>query len=43
VTSLEGLDRQVRRCELALGLKWFDEEIADMTGYLNTHHYKFQP
>jgi stalled ribosome rescue protein Dom34 len=43
VTSLEGLDRQVRRCELALGLKWFDEEIADMTGYLNTHYYKFQP
>lgn len=43
VTSHDGLQRQVRRCELALGLKWFDEEIADMTAYLNTHYYRFEP
>ena len=43
VTSLASLESQVRRCEQSLGLKWFDEEITDMTAYLNTHYYKFQP
>jgi mono/diheme cytochrome c family protein len=43
VASLEGLHRQVQRCELALGLKWFDEEIADMAAYLNEHYYRFAP
>ncbi len=43
VNSLDALERQVRRCELALGLKWFDEEIASMANYLNTHYYKFTP
>jgi mono/diheme cytochrome c family protein len=42
VQSLEGLQRQVKRCELALGLKWFDEEIAAVTDYLNTEYYKFK-
>ena len=43
VTSLASLEAQVRRCEQSLGLKWFDEEITGMTGYLNTHYYKFKP
>ena len=43
VTSLKGLEAQVGRCEQALGLKWFDEDINNMAGYLNTHYYKFQP
>ena len=43
MTSLASLESQVRRCEQSLGLKWFDEEITDMTAYLNTHYYKFQP
>ncbi|MEA3274484.1 MAG: cytochrome c [Pseudomonadota bacterium] len=43
ITSLPGLERQVRRCETALGLRWFDEEIADMTTYLNEHFYRFKP
>lgn len=43
VNSLEALERQVQRCELALGLKWFDEEITAMTQYLNEHYYKFKP
>lgn len=42
VTSLDGLTRQVRRCETALGLRWFDEEIADVTAYLNEKFYKFE-
>jgi len=43
VTSLEGLHRQVQRCELALNLKWFDDEIADMADYLDQHYYRFAP
>lgn len=41
VTSLDGLQKQVRRCELSLGLKWFDEDINAVTGYLNESFYKF--
>lgn len=43
VTSLPGLQRQVQRCELALGLKWFDEDINDMTRFLNERYYRFEP
>jgi len=43
VTSLPGLQRQVQRCELALGLKWFDEDITDMTRFLNEQYYRFEP
>ncbi len=42
VTSLAGLDKQVRRCELSLGLKWFDEDVADVVAYLNDAFYKFK-
>ena len=41
VTSLPGLQKQVRRCELSLGLRWFDEQINNVTGYLNESFYKF--
>ncbi len=41
VTSLPGLQKQVRRCELSLGLKWFDDDINDVTAYLNDTFYKF--
>jgi mono/diheme cytochrome c family protein len=42
VTSLEGLERQVQRCETALGLRWFDEDIKDVAAYLNHHFYQFE-
>jgi mono/diheme cytochrome c family protein len=42
VTSYDALGRQVRRCETALGLRWFDEEIADVTAYLNEKFYKLE-
>lgn len=42
VHTLEGLQRQVQRCELALGLKWFDEEIANVSAYLNQEFYKLK-
>ncbi|NNJ94441.1 MAG: cytochrome c [Halobacteria archaeon] len=41
ITTLDGLRTQVRRCELSLGLKWFDEDIDDVTVYLNESFYKF--
>ena len=42
VTSLAGLKKQVQRCELSLGLKWFDEDIDAVTDYLNSTYYKFK-
>jgi mono/diheme cytochrome c family protein len=41
VTSLEGLEKQVRRCELSLGLQWFDDQVAAVTEYLNESYYQF--
>lgn len=42
VTTLDGLQKQVRRCELSLGLKWFDEDVADVVDYLNGTYYRFK-
>ena len=42
VTSMEGLQKQVKRCELNLGLKWFDDDIGDVVTYLNDSYYKFK-
>ncbi len=41
VATLEGLTKQVRRCELSLGLQWFDEDIDNVTGFLNQEFYGF--
>ena len=40
VTTLDGLKKQVKRCELNLGLTWFDEDINDVVNYLNSTYYK---
>ncbi len=42
VTSMAGLKKQVQRCELSLGLKWFDEDIDDVATYLNSTYYHFK-
>ena len=42
VTTLDGLKKQVSRCELALGLKWFDEDVDDVAAYLNQTYYQFK-
>ncbi|MGB5306434.1 MAG: cytochrome c [Gammaproteobacteria bacterium] len=42
VTTLEGLQTQVGRCDQSLGLKWFDDDIADVAAYLNQSHYHFK-
>lgn len=41
VTSLPGLDKQVRRCEQMLGLTWFDDDVDNVSGHLNQQFYKF--
>jgi mono/diheme cytochrome c family protein len=43
VTSLDGLQKQVRRCEQALELQWFDEDVDNMVEYLNQTYYHFEP
>ncbi len=43
IGTYEALQRQVQRCELALNLRWFDEEIDAVTRYLNQHYYRFAP
>lgn len=42
VNSLDGLRKQIRRCETNLGLTWFDEQIDDVTEYLNAQYYKLK-
>jgi hypothetical protein len=42
VNTLDGLNQQVSRCEQALGLKWFDDDITDVATYLNQTYYHFK-
>ena len=42
VTSLAGLEAQVRRCDSNLNTNWFDDEILDVTAHLNKNYYKFK-
>lgn len=40
VNSLPALEAQVRRCDSNLNTNWFDDEIHDVTSYLNKQYYK---
>lgn len=42
VTSRAGLETQVRRCDQALGLRLFDDEIGGLAAFLDQHYYKFR-
>jgi hypothetical protein len=42
VTSQDSLVTQVKRCELNLGLRWFDNDVNDVVEYLNQSFYKFE-
>ena len=42
VTTLQGLKKQVTRCERSLGLKWFDDEINAVVSYLNRQYYHLE-
>ncbi len=39
--TYDDLLAQVRRCELNLGLSWFDEQIEQVARHLNQEYYKF--
>lgn len=41
VTDLSQLKQRVKQCELANDLLWFEEEVNDVSAYLNTHFYLF--
>ncbi len=41
VHDLAQLESQVRRCETNLNLKWFEDDILDVTEYLNRQYYHF--
>lgn len=42
ITSLDGLRKQIKRCELSQGLTWFDDQTEDVVQYLNSSYYKFK-
>lgn len=42
VSSLDGLRKQVKRCDLSQGLTWFDDQVEDVVQYLNTNYYHFK-
>ena len=42
VTSFEKLTAQVQRCQLQLGLQWFDDDVNNTAAYLNEAFYKFK-
>jgi len=39
--DLIGLNAQVRRWQGVAGLKWSDNDIAEVAHYLNTLHYRY--
>ncbi len=42
VKNMEALNKQVNRCKDNLGLTWFDEDVNDVTDYLNKTFYQFK-
>ena len=41
VNSRSSLTQQVQRCELALGLQWFEDDVENSAEYLNLKFYHF--
>jgi len=41
VKTLKHLRSQVLFCAVSNDIEWFDEEIDDVTAYLNTFYYQF--
>ena len=42
IHSYAELRERIRQCELGAELTWFDEEIDDVTAYLNDAFYQFE-
>jgi mono/diheme cytochrome c family protein len=43
IKNYQQLHERVVQCEIMTELIWFDEEIDDVTAYLNHAFYKFNP
>ena len=41
VKNFQQLHERIKQCELMTELTWFDEEIDDVTAYLNNQFYHF--
>tara|TARA_B100000586_G_scaffold263404_1_gene232739 strand:+ start:500 stop:793 length:294 start_codon:yes stop_codon:yes gene_type:complete len=41
VKNFQQLYERIKQCELMAELTWFDEEIGDVTAYLNNQFYYF--
>ena len=41
VTSRDALVKQVKRCQLNLGVQWFNEDVNAVVQYLDQTFYKF--
>jgi CxxC motif-containing protein (DUF1111 family) len=41
VANKDALKTQVQRCNVNLGTQWFDEDVSDVTDFLNATYYKF--
>lgn len=42
VNSFAALHKQVNRCKNNLQISWFDDEVRDVTDYLNATYYHFK-
>ena len=42
INTLPKLGKQVRFCQNALGISWFDDETNDVIHYLNEEFYQFK-
>lgn len=43
VKTAEGLRSRVQMCAINLNLQWFDEDIDEVTHFLNEEFYHFEP
>lgn len=43
VKTAEGLRSRVQMCAINLNLQWFDEDIDEVTNFLNKEFYHFEP
>lgn len=42
VNSYDALKERIRQCELSNDLAWFEEEVEDVSAYLDEEFYRFE-
>jgi len=40
-SNLQQLEARVRKCDVSAKTNWYDDEIGDVTSYLNQQYYNF--